>query len=256
VVYTRAQVETSYKALNEIGETFNRNKNLQEKYILAGGWAPYFITLGKFEHTGSRDVDLVLSLELMKIYERIERLMVERLRYTKTGPFEFSRTEKEITYEIHFLCEPEHVPENMSTYRIQEGLSPAVIRGCSIAFEDNFFQKLDKTEILVSGPIASIALKAHAFDNDGNRIKDPYDIYSIFASVPKIDELLSSWGARNSFVAESIELLQASFASETSAGPTSAAEYLIATPSERGAYAARVFTSVNSVLEKIASDKR
>jgi hypothetical protein len=255
MVYTKEQVETSYKALNEISETFNRNKNLRQKYVLAGGWAPYFITLGKFEHTGSRDVDLVLSLELMKTYARIERIMMERLRYTKTGPFEFSKTEKEITYEIHFLCEPEHAPENTLTYRIQEGLSPAVIRGCSIAFEDNFSQKLDRTEILVSGPIASIALKAHAFDNDGNRIKDPYDIYSILTYVPKIDELLLSWAARNPFVAESIELLQVSFASETSAGPTSAAEYLIAAPSERAAYAARVFTSVNSILEKIATNR-
>jgi len=256
VVYTKAQVETSYKALNEISEAFNRNKNLRGKFVLTGGWAPYFITLGKFEHTGSRDVDLVLSLELMKTYARIERLMVEKLGYAKTGPFEFSKTEKEITYEIHFLCEPEHVPEDVSTYRIQEGLSPVVVKGCSIAFEDNFTQKLDKTEILVSGPIASIALKAHAFDNDGNRIKDPYDIYSILVSVPKIDQLLSSWSSENAFVAESIELLQTSFASETSPGPTSAAEYLIAAPSERGAYAASVFTSVNSILKKIGSGKR
>lgn len=255
MVYTRAQVETSYKALNEISEMFNRNKNLRGKYVLTGGWTPYFITLGKFEHTGSRDVDLVLSLELMKTYARIERLMVEKLGYAKTGPFEFSRTEKEITYEVHFLCEPEHAPKDVSTYRIQEGLSPVVIKGCSIAFEDNFTQKLDETEILVSGPIASIALKAHAFDDDGNRIKDPYDIYSIFVSVQKIDQLLSSWASKNPFVAESIELLQASFASETSAGPTSAAEYLIAAPSERGEYAAIVFTSVNSILAKIASGK-
>ena len=230
-------------------------RSLQGKYVLTGGWAPYFITLGKFEHTGSRDVDLVLSLELMKTYARIERLMIEKLRYTKSGPFEFSKTEEEITYEIHFLCEPEDVPEDVKTYRIQEGLSPVVIKGCSIAFEDSFTQKLDKTEILVSGPIASIALKAHAFDNDGNRIKDPYDIYSIFASVQKIDLLLSSWASRNPFVAESIELLRTSFASETSAGPTSAAEYLISAPSERGEYAALVFTSVNSILKKIVLGK-
>jgi hypothetical protein len=252
VVYTKAQVETSYKALNEIGETFNRNKNLQKRFILTGGWAPYFITLGRFEHTGSRDVDLVLSLELMKTYARIERLMIEKLGCVKTGPFEFSRTDEDITFEVHFLCEPEHVPNDMSTYRIQEGLSPVVIRGCSIAFEDNFTQKLDETEILVSGPIASIALKAHAFDNDGNRIKDPYDIYSILVSIEKINQLLSSWASRNPFVAESIELLETSFASEASPGPTSAAEYLIATPSERAEYAARVFTSVNSVLKKIS----
>ena len=49
MVYTKEQVEVSHKALNEISETFNRSKNLQKKFILTGGWAPYFITLGKFE---------------------------------------------------------------------------------------------------------------------------------------------------------------------------------------------------------------
>jgi len=252
VVYTKEQVETSYKALNEISETFNHNKNLQKKFVLTGGWAPYFITLDKFDHTGSRDVDLVLSLELMKTYASIERLMIEKLKYEKSGPFEFKRTDGKITFEVHFLCEPEHVPANSPTYRIQDGLSPVVIRGCSIAFRDNFAQKLGETEILVSGPVASISLKAHAFDNDANRIKDPYDIYSIIVSVDKIDELLSSWATSNPFVAESIELLKNSFSSENSAGPTGAAEYLIEAPSERAEYAARVFTSVNSILRKIA----
>jgi hypothetical protein len=85
-----------------------------------------------------------------------------------------------------------------------------------------------------------------------NRIKDPYDIYSILVSVDRIDQLLSSWTSRNPFIAESIELLKTSFASETSAGPTGAADYLTESPSERAEYAARVFTSVNSVLRKIA----
>jgi hypothetical protein len=252
VVYTKEQVETSYKALNEISKTFNRNKDLQKKFVLTGGWAPYFITLGKFANTGSRDVDLVLSLELMKTYARIERLMIENLKYAKSGPFEFKRTDGQVTFEVHFLCEPRHIQSNMPTYRIQDGLSPVVIRGCSIAFEDNFAQKLQENEILVSGPVASVSLKAHAFDNDSSRIKDPYDIYSILASVDKIDQLLSSWASTNLFVAESIELMKISFASETSAGPTGAAEYLIETPSERAEYAARVFTTVNSILRKIA----
>ncbi len=252
MVYTKEQVETSYKALNEISETFNRNKSLQKKFVLTGGWAPYFITLGKFDHIGSRDVDLVLSLELMKTYARIEHLMTEKLKYERSGPFEFKRTDGEITFEVHFLCEPEHVPATLPTYKIQDGLSPVVIKGCSIAFEDNFAQKLGETEILVSGPVASISLKAHAFDNDANRIKDPYDIYAMIISIDKIDTLLSSWASNYPFVAESIELLKTSFSSETSAGPAGAAEYLIEAPSERAEYAARVFTSVNSILRKIA----
>ena len=83
MVYAKEQVEVSHKALNEISETFNRSKNLQKKFVLAGGWAPYFITFGKFEHTGSRDIDLVLSLQLMKTYSSIERLLTEKLIQTK-----------------------------------------------------------------------------------------------------------------------------------------------------------------------------
>lgn len=251
MVYTKEEVETSYKALMQISESFNRNKNLQNKFVLTGGWAPYFITIDKFEHTGSRDVDLALSLELMKIYANIVRLMTENLRYQQTGPFEFTRTDDDITFEVHFLCEPEHMPPNIQTYRIQRGLSPFVVRGCSIVFDDNFFQKMDDTNILVSGPVASISLKAHAFDIDGNRIKDPYDIYAIMISVDNIDQLLSSWVSNSPFVEESIELLRSIFASETSSGPTGAAEYLMANPSERAEFAARVFTSVDSILSKI-----
>jgi hypothetical protein len=251
VPYTKEQVETSHKALNEISEAFNRDKSLQKKFVLAGGWAPYFITLGKFEHTGSRDIDIVLSLELMKTYPSIEKLLTEKLKYKQNGPFEFIRTDGNVTFEVHFLCEPEHIPNSSPTYRIQNRISPVIISGCSIAFEDNFIQSLGKTEILVSGPIASISLKAHAFDNNSNRIKDPYDIYSIMVSVDKIDSLLSKWASSKPFVAESIELLRKILESETSEGPTGAAEYLIEAPSERADYAARVFTAVNSILKKI-----
>lgn len=251
MVYTKEEVETSYKALTQISEIFNRNKNLRNRFVLTGGWAPYFITLGRFDHVGSRDVDLALSLELMEIYVNIVRLMIENLGYTQTGPFEFTRTDDKITFEVHFLCEPEHIPPNLQIYRLKPGLSPVVVKGCSIVFNDNFSQKVGNNEILVSGSVATISLKAHAFDNDGNRIKDPYDIYAIMVSDEKIDQLLSSWATKNPFVAESIELLREIFESETSSGPTSAAEYLIAEPSERAEYAARVFTSVNSILNKI-----
>lgn len=251
MVYTKEEVETSRRALIEISESFNRNKDLRNKFALTGGWAPYFISLNVFEHTGSRDVDLVLSLELMEIYANIVRLMKENLLYKQTGRFEFTRTEGDITFEVHFLCEPEHIPPNMRFYRMQRGLSPLVVKGCSIVFDDNFLQKIGDTKILVSGPIASISLKAHAFDNDGNRIKDPYDIYAIMISVDKIDQLISSWSSKNTFVKESVELLRMVFASETSLGPTGAAEYLLADPSDRAEYARRVFTSVDSVLSKV-----
>lgn len=251
MVYTKQQVDISFKALNELSEAFNRDKDLQKRFVLTGGWAPYFISLGKFDHTGSRDIDLVLSLELMKVYPSIEKILTDRLRYEQSGAFEFKRTDNEVEFEVHFLCEPEHNLLSLKTYKVQIGVSPVIISGCSIAFKDNFTQKLDKTDILVSGPVASISLKAHAFDNNSNRIKDPYDIYSIMISVDDIDSRLSKWKIDDPFVEESIELLRKIFESETSDGPTAAAEYLIQLPSERAAYAARVFTALDSILRKI-----
>ena len=64
MVYTKHQVDVSFKALNELSETFNRDKDLQKRFVLTGGWAPYFISLGKFDHTGSRDIDLVLFRDI------------------------------------------------------------------------------------------------------------------------------------------------------------------------------------------------
>src|SRR5208283_4648178 len=110
MVYTKQQVDISFKALNELSEAFNRDKDLQKRFVLTGGWAPYFISLGRFNHTGSRDIDMVLSLELMTVYPTIERLLTERLKYEQTGAFEFVRTDSDVTFEAHFLCEPEHVP--------------------------------------------------------------------------------------------------------------------------------------------------
>lgn len=252
MVYTKEQVETSFRALAELAKSFNKNKNLRGKFVLAGGWAPYFITLGKFDHTGSRDVDLVLSLEIMKIYANIVRLMTEILKYSQTGPFEFTRTDSDITFEVHFMCEPKHIPPNTWTYRIQRGLSPFIVEGCTIVFEDNLLQEVDGTEILVCGPVASISLKVHSFSVNESRIKDPYDIYAIMSSVDDIAKILSLWAKKNTFVEESIELLRGFFDSETAAGPAAAAEYLITVPSERGEYAARVFSVITNVLKKIS----
>ena len=97
-------------------------------------------------------------------------------------------------------------------------MSPFVVRGSSIAFENRFDQQIGDTKILVSGPVASISLKAHAFDNNTNRIKDPYDIFAIIYSVVNIDRLLSSWASINPFVEESLELLRRIFESGTSPG--------------------------------------
>lgn len=63
----------------------------KEYFVLAGGWAPYFLTKDYFDHCGSKDIDLVPRPSVMKKYESI-REKVERLGYRETlNPFRFEK---------------------------------------------------------------------------------------------------------------------------------------------------------------------
>ena len=65
-MYAREITEASKSALLEISLELKRYRT---DMVLSGGWAPYFITNGYFEHCGSIDIDLVLRTKIMKKYE-------------------------------------------------------------------------------------------------------------------------------------------------------------------------------------------
>ena len=89
-MYAREMTEASKSALLEIGLVLKRYRT---DMVLSGGWAPYFITNGYFEHCGSIDIDLVLRTKVMKKYETIKKSIL-RLGYIEENPFRFSRTVK------------------------------------------------------------------------------------------------------------------------------------------------------------------
>lgn len=56
-MYDRDTTEASKGALVEIGVALGRYRH---DLVLAGGWAPYFLSRDYFDHCGSIDIDLVL----------------------------------------------------------------------------------------------------------------------------------------------------------------------------------------------------
>jgi len=87
-MYDRNQTEASKSALVELCSALNTYKN---DFVLAGGWAPYFLTKDHFDHCGSKDVDLVLKPSIMVKYESIRKI-VERLGLSRnTQPVSFQQ---------------------------------------------------------------------------------------------------------------------------------------------------------------------
>jgi len=77
-LYDPAKTDVSKGALVQLALAL---RAYRKDMVLAGGWAPYFLTLGHFEHCGSMDIDLVLRPSVMVRYERIREIVVEALRY-------------------------------------------------------------------------------------------------------------------------------------------------------------------------------
>lgn len=127
-------------ALVELCRALRQYRN---EMVLAGGWAPFFLTQGYFDHCGSLDIDLVLRPSIIERYERI-REIVERLGYKPTeNAFRFERqigspmTGNVWGVEVDFITEPqaaEKLPEEWFL-SIQRDLKACIILGSSIAFK-------------------------------------------------------------------------------------------------------------------------
>jgi len=86
-MYGTNETEASKSALLELGITLKR---YNEDMVLAGGWAPYFISNKFFPHCGSIDIDFVLKTEIMKKYDSIKKSVLD-LGYRKESEFRFLR---------------------------------------------------------------------------------------------------------------------------------------------------------------------
>jgi hypothetical protein len=189
-MYDTNQTDASRGALVELALALELYRN---DFVLAGGWAPYFLTKGYTEHCGSLDIDLVLRPSIVVRYESI-REVITTLGYEPTeNPFRF---ERELTaldgtpFPMHLdlLTEPEakrHVKELLD---VQKDLQAVFIPGCSIVFTFNYTEILKGTlpsggegsaDIRTSDIVGTLTMKGLALGRPRKLEKDSYDIYTV-----------------------------------------------------------------------------
>jgi len=189
-LYDRVRTEISRGALVQLALALYAYR---KDIVLAGGWAPYFLTLGYFEHCGSIDIDMVLRPSIVSRYDRIREIIVEQLGY-KPSDREF-RFEKQLRdsrgtrfwLELDFLTEPESA-QKAGLVKVQDGLDAALIPGCSIVFDFNYEQEVrgvipDGDEasefIRVADIVGCLTMKGLALGRPRKLEKDSYDIYAV-----------------------------------------------------------------------------
>ncbi len=186
IMYSREITETSKSALLELGLSL---KSYRSEMVLAGGWAPYFITGPYFEHCGSVDIDLVLKTTILPRYESIREIVTD-LGYVGENHFRFVRRIKSPIdgnyYPIHldFLRDKCDLGYH---FRVQPDLEAFMFEGADIAFDFKFEKEIETTlpengvDSMVFNVLdlaGSLILKGQAMDGRKNP-KDAYDIFSL-----------------------------------------------------------------------------
>jgi len=188
-MYERNMTEPSKGALLELSMALNSYKN---DFVLVGGWAPFFLSEGYFDHCGSIDIDFVLRPSIIQKYQSIKEI-VESLGYTVTrNPFRFEREIMKLdgdgTFDIHLdlLTEPDTALDEEFLVEVQEDLRACLIPGISVVFDHYYVYKLEA--VLPGGGEAShpvnIADIVGLLTTKGNALprlkdKDSYDIYCV-----------------------------------------------------------------------------
>jgi len=188
-MYDKNLTEASKSALAELCSTLTTYK---KDFVLAGGWAPYFLTKNYFDHCGSKDIDLVLKPTIMTRYESI-RNIIKSLGYEETHDFfRFKKNiispldKKEYSINVDFLTEPEAVKSIIPFIKVQDDLTACLIEGSRIIFKIQYENEMEATlpnnsKISVTVNIANIvgALTMKGLALPRLNDKDSYDIYAI-----------------------------------------------------------------------------
>ncbi len=188
-MYDTRMTEASKGALVELCMALNQYRR---EFVLAGGWAPYFLTRSYFDHCGSMDIDLVLKPRIMKKYSGI-REIVEGLGYEETrSPFRFGRKlvttdGKEFEMKLDFLTEPKAVMGLDLVLDVQEDLRACLIRGISVVFDFCYDENVsamlpgNKGEASASLKVTDVAgsLVTKGLALPRLKDKDSYDIYAV-----------------------------------------------------------------------------
>lgn len=243
-MYDSKQTKISLGVLVELNEAL---REYRDSYVLGGGWAPYFITKGQFDHCGSLDIDLILRPEIFSRYETI-RETISALGFTPTpSPFRFSRdVDHNAKIDLDFLSEPEaldNIPKKF--VEVQEGVKATIITGSSLVFTFNTETQFSgttsdgselETKMRVSDIVSIVALKGHAIGRPLKLEKDSYDLYAVCGFVggepKKAAEMFSEriknarmTGNEQQFVREALARTRQYFATENSRGPIAVSRF-------------------------------
>ena len=189
-MYDKNQTEVSKGALVELALALDIYK---DDIVLVGGWTPYFLCQGHFEHCGSIDIDLVLRPSIMSRYESIRDIVLS-LGYKPTkNPFRLTRELKSLKgtpfhIDLDFLTEPEAKMQVKNLIEVQEGLQAVFIPGCSIVFTYNYLETVKgvlpsggvgTAQIKTSDIVGTLTMKGLALGRPRKLEKDSYDIYTV-----------------------------------------------------------------------------
>lgn len=188
-MYDRNLTEASKSALAELCSALTIYKN---DFVLAGGWAPYFLTRNYFDHCGSKDIDLVLRPAIITKYESIKQIIKE-LGYKETpNPFRYEKKvispldKKEYTINLDFLTEPKAAKQIIPLIKVQEDLTACLIEGSSIVFKFKYENEIEATlpnngkisvNVNTANIVGALTMKGLALPRLND--KDSYDIYAI-----------------------------------------------------------------------------
>jgi hypothetical protein len=246
-MYDSNQTEVSKGALVELALALELYKN---DFVLAGGWAPYLLTQGHFEHCGSIDIDLVLRPSIMIRYESI-RDLITSLKYEPTeNPFRFERELKALNgtpflMHLDFLTEPEAKKHLEELPKVQEDLQAAFIPGCSIVFTFNHSATFKGTlpsggkgsaKIKASDIVGTLTMKGLALGRPRKLEKDSYDIYAVAGfckghpnkAASHFRQLIQTLGNGNtpSVTRRALKKIKEAFASPNSYAPLAVSRFM------------------------------
>ncbi len=245
-MYDLDATSTSMGALVELCRAL---RGYRDDMVLAGGWAPYFLTRGHFDHCGSLDIDLVLRPRIIERYERIKQI-IERLDYQPTdNVFRFEkqvtspRTGNKHNVELDFLTEPEgaeRLPEDW-LQSVQRDLKACIIEGSSVVFRHNYEVEFKavmpgageaSARIAVADIVGSLTMKGLALYR--MKDKDSYDIYAVagfheggpIQASKAYSEAVKAGNGPEKAVLDGLDEIKEAFSSTTAQGPAAVARFV------------------------------
>ena len=240
-MYNSAITEASKSALVEVLRSL---RSYSEFFVLAGGWAPYYIlerfakTPG-FTHCGSVDIDLVMDVALREAqtYATIVQLLSRRgFQQHIEDAYRFDKTivspvdGQSYDIPLDFITEPTET-------RLQEGLVAAGIKGYSIALRHSFKHLIlgvlpgngeATVEARVADVVGCLTTKGLAMKSRYKE-KDPYDVYTVvsyFKNGPRDTAEEFRDHLEDPTVKEALQTIRKQFSNALSEGPYSVARFM------------------------------